>query len=234
MQKDAPLRPCHFPTSRTRSTRADAPGPLARGVFAALAAGLALACATTLPTGPGDVAAVRGMVAAAHPDAARAGLEILKEGGNAVDAAVAVAFALTVAEPNASGVGGGGFALIAMADGSRPVVVDYREAAPRAATPERYYGAKEGFAALTEEGGLAVGVPGLVAGAAKALELHGTKSLAEILRPAIRLAREGVVVTPRLAAIPADKHGKLLRSPAAAAVYLEDDFPPAAGTRLVN
>jgi gamma-glutamyltranspeptidase/glutathione hydrolase len=174
------------------------------------------------------------MVAAAHPDAARAGLEILKEGGNAVDAAVAVAFALTVAEPNASGVGGGGFALIAMADGSRPVVVDYREAAPRAATPERYYGAKEGFAALTEEGGLAVGVPGLVAGAAKALELHGTKSLAEILRPAIRLAREGVVVTPRLAAIPADKHGKLLRSPAAAAVYLEDDFPPAAGTRLVN
>lgn len=205
-----------------------------RGVAAALAAALALSCATTLPTGPGDAVAVRGMVAAAHPDAARAGLEILRDGGNAVDAAVAVAFALTVAEPNASGIGGGGFALIAMADGSRPVVVDYRESAPRAATPERYYGSKEGFAALTEEGALAVGVPGLVAGAAKALELHGTKTLAEVLRPAIRLAREGVVVSPRLATIIADKYAKLLRYPAAAAAYLPDDLPPGAGTRLVN
>jgi len=174
------------------------------------------------------------MVAAAHPDAARAGLEILREGGNAVDAAVAVAFALTAAEPNASGVGGGGFALISMADGSEPVVVDYREAAPRAATPERYYGTKEGLAALNGEGALSVGVPGLVAGAAKALELHGTKSLAEVLRPAIRLAREGVVVTPRLASIIADKYDKLSRSPAAAAVYLPDGLPAEAGTRLVN
>lgn len=174
------------------------------------------------------------MVVAAHPDAARAGLEILRSGGNAVDAAVAAAFALTVAEPNASGVGGGGFALIAMAGGKAPVVVDYREAAPRAATPDRYYGGGEGLAALTEEGALSVGVPGLVAGAAKALELHGTMTLAQVLRPAIRLAREGVVVTPRLAGILADKFEKLSRYPAAARLYLPDGLPPEAGARLVN
>jgi gamma-glutamyltranspeptidase/glutathione hydrolase len=174
------------------------------------------------------------MVAAAHPDAARAGIEILRSGGNAVDAAVAVAFALTVAEPNASGVGGGGFALIAMADGSRPVVIDYREAAPRAATPDRYYGDGEGFAEMTEEGPLGVGVPGLVAGAAKALEVNGTMTLAQVLRPAIRLAREGIVVTPRLAAIIADKFEKISRNPATAEVYLSDGLPPEAGARLVN
>ncbi|MFN7988482.1 MAG: gamma-glutamyltransferase [Thermoanaerobaculia bacterium] len=199
---------------------------------------MACACATTkpaaLPTGPGDTVATRGMVVAAHPDAARAGLEILQAGGNAVDAAVAAAFALTVAEPNASGVGGGGFALIAMAGGSRPVMVDYREAAPRAATPDRYYGSGQGFAALTEEGPLAVGVPGLVAGAAKALELHGTMTLAQVLRPAIRLAREGIVVTPRLAGIIADKFEKLSRYPAAARVYLPDGLPPEPGARLAN
>jgi gamma-glutamyltranspeptidase/glutathione hydrolase len=173
-------------------------------------------------------------VVAAHPDAARAGLEILRSGGNAVDAAVAAAFALTVAEPNASGVGGGGFALIAMAGGSRPVMVDYREAAPRAATPDFYYGGAEGLAARTEEGPLGVGVPGLVAGAAKALELHGTMTLAQVLRPAIRLAREGIVVTPRLAGIIADKFERLSRYPAAAQVYLSEGLPPEAGTRLVN
>lgn len=205
-----------------------------RAISALFAAAAAGACATTFETGPGDTVVTRGMVAAAHPDAARAGLEILRSGGNAVDAAVAVAFALTVAEPNASGVGGGGFALVAMAGGSPPVVIDYRESAPRAATPERYYGGTEGFAALTEEGPLAVGVPGLVAGAAKALELHGTKTLAEVLRPAIRLAREGIVVSPRLAGIVADKFEKLSRSPAAARVYLPEGLPPEAGTKLVN
>ena len=209
-----------------------------RAASALLAAAASLSCATArpkeLPTGPGDVVAAHGMVVAAHPDAARAGLEILREGGNAVDAAVATAFALTAAEPNASGVGGGGFALIAMAGGGRPVVVDYRESAPRAATPERYYGSREGLAALTEEGALAVGVPGLVAGAAKALELHGTMTLAQVLRPAIRLAREGVVVTPRLAGIIVDKYDKLSRYPATADVYLPDGFPPAPGARLVN
>ena len=207
---------------------------LLRAVSVLLAAAAAWACASTLPTGPGDTVATRGMVAAAHPDAARAGLEILRSGGNAVDAAVAVAFALTVAEPNASGVGGGGFALIAMAGGEQPVVIDYRESAPRAAVPGRYYGSAEGLAALTEEGPLAVGVPGLVAGAAKALELRGTRTLAEVLRPAIRLAREGVVVTPRLAGIIADKFEKLSRYPAAARVYLPEGLPPEAGTKLVN
>lgn len=203
-------------------------------VFVLLTFGAFWACATAVRSGPGDTVATRGMVAAAHPDAARAGLEILQGGGNAVDAAVAVAFALTVAEPNASGVGGGGFALIAMAGGSGPVAIDYRESAPRAATPDRYYGAGEGLAALTEEGPLAVGVPGLVAGAAKALELHGTMTLAQVLRPAIRLAREGVVVSPRLAGIIADKFEKLSRYPATAKVYLPDGLPPEAGTKLVN
>jgi gamma-glutamyltranspeptidase/glutathione hydrolase len=238
VQNTAGLRPVSRPPGRPRSLAKKSPRLRLRVATVALLAAAAWACASTkpatLPPGPGDTVATHGMVVAAHPDAARAGLEILRSGGNAVDAAVAVAFALTVAEPNASGVGGGGFALIAMAGGSRPVVVDYRESAPRAAAPERYSGAGEGLAALTEEGPLAVGVPGLVAGAAKALELHGTKTLAEVLRPAIRLAREGVVVSPRLAGIIADKFEKLSRYPAAARVYLPEGLPPEAGTKLLN
>ncbi len=103
------------------------------------------------------------MVATAHPIASSVGLDILKQGGNAVDAALAVAFALSVAEPNASGIGGGGFMLIKMAAKKDAVMIDYREMAPGKATSEYYYQNKSDFRELTHQGANSIGVPGLVA-----------------------------------------------------------------------
>ena len=194
---------------------------------------LAVSCSRGRPVGPGDVAAPKAMVASAHPAATAVGLEILKKGGNAVDAAVAVAFALGMAEPNASGVGGGGFMVIKMASAD-PVMVDYRECAPAGATPERYYAPGFDMAARTAEGPDAVGIPGLVAGAALALEKYGTMSLAEVLAPTIRLAREGVAVGPKLNGMVVDEMEKIAKYPATAAIYLPDGLPPEPGSLLRN
>ena len=194
---------------------------------------LSFSCSRGRPVGPGDVAARKAMVASAHPAATAVGVEILKQGGNAVDAAVAVAFALSMAEPNASGVGGGGFMIVRMA-GSEPVMIDYRETAPAGATPERYYAPGVDFAARTAEGPDAVGVPGLVAGATLALEKYGTMSLAEVLAPTVRLAREGITVSPKLNGMIVDEMEKIGKFPAAAAIYLPDGLPLEAGSVLKN
>ena len=191
------------------------------------------ACSGGRPVGPGDVAARKAMVASAHPAATAVGIEILKQGGNAVDAAVAVAFALSMAEPNASGVGGGGFMVVKMA-GAEPVMIDYREAAPAGATPERYYAPDFDIAARTAQGPDAVGVPGLVAGAALALEKYGTMSLAEVVAPTIRLAREGVSIGPKLNGMIVDEMEKIAKFPAAAAIYLPEGLPLEAGSTLRN
>ncbi|MDH4198458.1 MAG: gamma-glutamyltransferase, partial [Candidatus Aminicenantes bacterium] len=174
------------------------------------------------------------MVASAHPVASAVGIEILKKGGNAVDAAVAMALALSMAEPNASGVGGGGFMVVKMANSSEAAMIDYREAAPGRATPEYYYGSGADFDKWTEEGPNAVGVPGLVAGAALALEKFGTMTLADVLQPAIRLAREGVAVGPRLNGMIVDNLEKIQKYPAAALLYLPDGLPLEPGTLLKN
>ena len=129
----------------------------------------------------------RGMVCAAHPDAAEAGFAMLQLGGNAIDAAIAVSFALTVVEPHASGLGGGGFWTIYMphvdADGStahpgasRVFFLDFREWAPRAATPERYYDTGKTLDELTLSGPLAVAVPGMPMGLAHAAAHYGKLS----------------------------------------------------------
>jgi gamma-glutamyltranspeptidase/glutathione hydrolase len=191
------------------------------------------ACSGGRPVGPGDVTARKAMVASAHPAATAVGVEILEKGGNAVDAAVAVAFALSVAEPNASGVGGGGFMVVKMA-GAEPVMIDYREAAPAGATPEYYYSPGSDFSARTAQGPDAVGVPGLVAGAALALEKYGTMGLVEVLAPTIRLAREGVPVGPKLNAMIVDEMEKIAKFPAAAAIYLPEGLPLEAGSPLRN
>jgi len=139
-----------------------------------------------------------GMVATAQVEATRAGASILAAGGNAVDAAVAASFALSVVEPYHSGIGGGGFLLIRLADG-RVLALDGREEAPAAATRDMYVeaGVPEDASRL---GGLAVGVPGLVAVLAMALEQYGTMSLPEVMAPAISLAEQGVRISPRHAA----------------------------------
>jgi gamma-glutamyltranspeptidase/glutathione hydrolase len=125
--------------------------------------------------------------------ASEAGVEILKQGGNAVDAAVATGFALAVAYPFAGNLGGGGFMNIRMADG-RSAAIDYREVAPLAATRNMYVGADGKLTNKSIIGYLASGVPGAVAGLTGALSKYGTMPLARVMAPAIRLAREGFVV----------------------------------------
>jgi gamma-glutamyltranspeptidase/glutathione hydrolase len=145
-------------------------------------------------------AGVNGMVAAAKYEAAKVGIDIIKSGGNAVDAAVAVGFALGVCEPNASGIGGGGFMNIRMGKSGELVFLDFREVAPEGATPSMWIINEEGKVANNEksEGGKAVGVPGEVAGLVYACENYGTMPLEELVKPAIELAEEGVNVSDAL------------------------------------
>jgi gamma-glutamyltranspeptidase / glutathione hydrolase len=141
------------------------------------------------------VAAKQGMVVTSEPHASEAGVEILREGGNAVDAAVAVGFALAVTYPFAGNIGGGGFMLIRMAGGNA-IVVDYREEAPGAATPTMYLDRQgQVIAGASTVGARSAGVPGTVAGLALAERTYGRLSLARVLAPAIRLAQDGFPVS---------------------------------------
>ena len=147
----------------------------------------------------GDPVFQHGAVAADHPLASAAGVEILKQGGNVVDAAVATGFALSVVRPASCGIGGGGFMVIWDAAKQRAVAIDYREQAPAAATREMYL--KPGVPEKARRdasrfGHLAVAVPGHVAGLCHALREYGTLDLKTVLAPALRLCREGFVVDP--------------------------------------
>ena len=203
---------------------------------ALLAALLALCLAGTAPApaqapqadaaGTPDVArGTKGMVVAAEPFAAEAGIEILRQGGNAVDAAVAVAFALAVTHPSAGNLGGGGFMLIRRADG-RAVLVDYRETAPAAARPDMYLDDKgELIPKRSTEGWQAAGVPGTVAGLELALRVHGTMSLHQVLEPAIRLADKGFPVSERLARSLQRNADRLGRDPESRKIFLRHGRP---------
>jgi gamma-glutamyltranspeptidase/glutathione hydrolase len=145
------------------------------------------------------VEAEHGMVVSVHPLATQAGLEILKKGGNAVDAAVATAFALGVVYPWAGSLGGGGFMLVHLADG-RDIAIDYRETAPAAATRDMYLGSDGNVirgSGSSTVGWRASGVPGDVAGFALALEKYGSHKIswADVIEPARRLAAEGHAIT---------------------------------------
>src|SRR6266699_1299419 len=145
------------------------------------------------------VRAGHGMVATDEELGSEAGVEILKRGGNAVDAAVAVAFALAVVEPAAGNIGGGGFMLVRLADG-RTNFFDYREVAPAKASREMYIrpdGTLDPEASTI--GYRSVAVPGTVAGLELALKTYGTMKLADVLAPAIRLAEQGFPIGPKLA-----------------------------------
>ncbi len=153
--------------------------------------------------------------------ASQAGVEILKRGGNAVDAAVAVAFALAVVEPEAGNIGGGGFMLVRMADG-RAGFVDYREVAPAKASREMYRRPDGTFDPEASLIGMhSVAVPGTVAGMELALRTFGTKSLAEVMAPAIRLAESGFPVSPRLAATFRGNAKTLLQFPQSKRIFLK-------------
>ncbi|MBB3105759.1 gamma-glutamyltranspeptidase/glutathione hydrolase [Psychrobacter luti] len=143
--------------------------------------------------------AKNGMVATQEALASEIGLKILKDGGNAVDAAVAVGFALAVTLPRAGNIGGGGFMMVYDAKQGKTVALDYREKAPSSASRDMYLD-KDGNAVsdLSRYHGLAVGVPGTVAGLLKALEDHGTMSRGQVMAPAIALAENGIEVTAGL------------------------------------
>lgn len=141
-----------------------------------------------------------GMVATAHYEASKIGAQILDKGGNAFDAAVAVGFALGVCEPNASGIGGGGFMTAHCATEKRNIFVDFREVAPMSAKPTMWKIGNDGevIGKEKEEGGKSICVPGEVAGFCYILEKYGTMSLQEVMKPAIELAQKGVLVTQLL------------------------------------
>jgi gamma-glutamyltranspeptidase / glutathione hydrolase len=138
----------------------------------------------------------QGVVTAANPYGAEAGAKMLEAGGNAIDAAVAIAYALNVVEPQSAGVGGGGFMMVHLAATGQTFAIDTREKAPAAATRDMFVGVPS--ASLQ---GVAVGVPGMVRGTAMALERWGKLPLAQVLQPAIRLADEGYAATARYAAV---------------------------------
>jgi gamma-glutamyltranspeptidase/glutathione hydrolase len=150
----------------------------------------------TIPP-PRSVVAQNGMVVAQEARAARIGVEILDRGGNAVDAAVAVGFAMAVTYPRAGNIGGGGFMVIHLDKDKKDIAIDYRETAPAAATPTMFLDAKgEPDVTKSRDSALAVGVPGTVAGLALAHRKYGSGklSLAELIAPAIELAAKGFPV----------------------------------------
>ncbi len=173
------------------------------------------------------VFAENGMVASQEARASRIGVAVLERGGNAVDAAVAVGFALGVTLPRGGSLGGGGFMLVHHAESGETVAIDYREIAPAAAHRNLFLDAAgEVDTDKSWYSRSAAGVPGTVAGLATALERYGTISLAEALAPAIRLAAEGIVVTRDLSDSLASRSERLLKFPATAAIFFHGDGRP--------
>src|SRR5450830_1443027 len=170
-----------------------------------------------------------GIVVAQESRAARIGVEILDRGGNAVDAAVAVGFALAVTYPRAGNIGGGGFMVIHLAKDNRDVAIDYRETAPAAATATMFLDAKGNpDPKKSRDSGLAVGVPGTVAGLALAQQKYGSGklSLADLIAPAIDLARKGFPVEDDTADSLPNARERLARWPSAARIFLKDGGQP--------
>lgn len=216
------------------------------GLLALLALSLSLVgvgCATTAASDPAPVATAPAdqptppgtVIASAHALATDAGLEIIRAGGNAFDATVAVSAVLSVVEPISSGIGGGGFFLLHDSASGRDVFVDAREVAPAAATPEAY---------LDEQGELhrdraingpwSAGIPGLPAALVHIAEEYGRLPLATSLAPAIRIAREGFPIYERLEAGYARRSEVMERYRGTREVFLADGDPPKVGEILVQ
>ena len=173
----------------------------------------------------------RAMVVSGSGIASGVGREILRQGGNAVDAAVAVGFALAVVHPEAGNLGGGGFMVIRLGDGTVGTL-DYRETAPARATRDMYLDDHGEPTERSLTGHLAAGVPGAVAGLTEAHRRHGRLPFAAVIEPAIRLAREGFVVDEYRSRSIAGDSARLAGFPASRASFLPGGAPPAAGTVL--
>ncbi|MGD9699852.1 gamma-glutamyltransferase [Acinetobacter sp.] len=181
------------------------------------------------------VRAQNGMVASEHEIASQVGLDILKRGGNAVDAAVAVGFTLAVVLPHAGNLGGGGFLIVHDAQSGKNIALDFREMAPRRASRDMY---------LDEDGNIiagkslyshdAIGVPGTVAGLEYALKKWGSLPLSEVITPAIQLAENGIPVSHSLAKMLNAAQDKLGKWPSSHAIFFQENRPLRYGERLVQ
>lgn len=222
-----------FPLLSVAAVAAMAATPvLAQVVAPAAPAPILSADARLLP-----VLARSGMVSSQERRASAVGVDILRRGGNAVDAAVAVGFALAVTLPRAGNIGGGGFMLVHLAKTGETIAIDYRETAPAAASRDMFLGPDgKPDPAKSRDSGLSVGVPGTVRGFALAHEKYGSGKLtfAQLIEPAIRLAREGFEVEDDLADSLPGAVAKFTRHPASAAIFLRGGKPLAIGDRLVQ
>ena len=190
-----------------------------------------------------EVVVEHGAVATAHPIAAQAGVEILKSGGNAVDAAIATGFCLTVIEPWNSSIAGHGQMIVHMAGEGRSVAIDYGHRAPRAATAGMFRvtgqtvvgnGIYEVEGRANAAGHRSVGVPGVTAGMCRAHELFGSLPLEQLLEPAVHYAREGFGADVTTCLMGSMFMPKLAGHAEAARIFLPDGCPPAPGTRVVQ
>ncbi len=198
------------------------------------AAALTLLQLDTQAASQAPVAAENGMVVTAQHLATQVGVDVLKTGGNAVDAAVAVGYALSVVYPAAGNLGGGGFMTIQMADG-RKTFFDFREKAPLAATPDMYLD-KDGnvIKGASTDGMLAVGVPGTVSGMEMARAGYGTMKRAKLIAPAIKYARDGFVLEQGDIDMLMTATDDFRLDPASAAIFLRHGEPYKAGQKLVQ
>ena len=212
------------------------PHPILQAFLLALAIAISVAPHSYADSAAPDTSAVgvHGMVVSESEDAARAGVEILKQGGNAVDAAVATALAVGVTNPASCGIGGGGFMLIYMAKAHAFYALDYRETAPLASRPDMYMRNGKPDEDLARDGILGAGVPGEIAGIDAALRRFGTMKFQQIALPAEKLAGDGYAVSPHLAKEIAMLAPKLKADPGLAQVFLKPDgSPPQAGDTIV-
>jgi gamma-glutamyltranspeptidase/glutathione hydrolase len=206
----------------------------ARSIEAAQADTIAFPLGWDFPRGSiAPVTASRGMVVTTDRVASEVGAEILRRGGNAVDAAIATHFALAVVNPEAGNIGGGGFMVVRMADGTT-AALDFRETAPLAATANMFLDSLGNVSdSLSLVGHRAAGVPGSVAGMWEAHRRFGSLPWAELVEPSVHLA-EGIVVHERLANSLRSMEDRLFRFPATARIFLPNNDPPRVGDRLVQ
>src|SRR6476619_62684 len=184
-----------------------------------------------------EILAPNGMVVAQESRAARIGVTIMDRGGNAVDAAVAVGFALAVTYPRAGNIGGGGFMVIHLAKDNRDLAIDYRETAPAAASETMFLDAQgNADPEKSRDSALSVGVPGTVAGLALAHAKYGSGkfTLAELIAPGIDLAEKGFQVEDDIADSLPQARERLKRWPATTAIFFNSDQPMREGERLIQ
>lgn len=183
-----------------------------------------------------DATGKEGVVSTGKYETSKIGAEIIKKGGNAIDAAVAVGFALGVCEPQSSGIGGGGFMMIRLAKTGETKFIDFREIAPKNATPSMWVIGEDGKVVGNEKevGGKSIGTPGEVKGLLYALEKYGTMSREEVMKPAIDMAKNGYKVSAVMNRDIKEKYDVIDNNPETAKIYLKDGLPYEVGDTIKN